>query len=79
MIPSADLYISNNHIDIIISSRGVYQAKIAKGSNWASVGKIEEFGTTEPSLEDVIRRFKTQYNVNKVSEFDIFLKNKVLI
>ena len=47
----------------MISSRGVYQAKIAKGSNWASVSKIEEFGTTEPSLEDVIKRFKTQYNV----------------
>ena len=75
MIPSADLYISINHIDIIISSKGVDQAKIAKGLNWASVGKIEEFGTTEPSFEDVIRRFKTRYNVNKVSEFDIFLKN----
>jgi hypothetical protein len=47
----------------MISSRGGYQAKIAKGSNWASVGKIEEFGTTEPSPEDVIRRFKTRYNV----------------
>ena len=53
----------NYHIDIMISSRGGYQAKITKGSNWASVGKIEEFGTTEPSLEDVIRRFKTRYNV----------------
>ena len=34
--------------------------KIAKGLNWASVSKIEEFGTTEPSLEDIIRRFKTR-------------------
>ena len=37
--------------------------KIVDGFRMVLVSEIEELGTTEPSLEDVIRRYKTQYNV----------------
>jgi hypothetical protein len=43
----------------MISSRGVFQVKIVNGLRMVSVDEIEKLGTTEPSLEDVIRRFKT--------------------
>ena len=47
----------------IVSVEGVYQAKIVKGSKLVTVGQIEEFGTVEPSLENVLLRFKARYNV----------------
>jgi hypothetical protein len=51
------------HILTMVSVEGVYQAKIVKGSKLVTVGQIEEFGTVEPSLENVLLRFKARYNV----------------
>lgn len=45
------------------SSNGIFQVKIVKGSAKTTVGNIEEFGSEEPSLKEVVLRFKALYNV----------------
>ena len=52
------------HIYTMISAKGVYQAKLVEGPKLVTDGQIEEFGTTEPSLETILLRFKARYTVS---------------